>query len=125
MNNEELRQRIQGANSLEEVKRLADNHPGINAETVWKEIEKHRSNNSEKLDLEELESVSGGADRDWTKDGCASTCEWTDWCWSNDLCELVYVTYDNFWATCPNHEEHLFYDKKCVKCGYYQGHYPV
>ena len=121
----ELKENIIGAKSLEEVEELVKDQPNLNAETVWKEVQRHQSDKSEKLDLEELEAVSGGADRNWEKDGCAATCEWTSWCFSNDLCSVLDVTYDNFWATCPNHEEHLFYDRKCVKCGYYQGHYPV
>lgn len=72
---------------------------------------------SEKLDLEELDAVSGGADRDWKEDGCAASCEWTSWCCSDDLCSVFDVTHDNFWACCPNHEPHPFNDRKCVKAG--------
>ena len=109
-----IRYGISEVKNLEEVKELLNGQPSINAESVWKEVQRHRSDKSEKLDLDELEAVSGGADCDWKKDICAVTCEWTSWCFSNDLCFVFDVTYDNFWATCPNHEEHLFYDRKCV-----------
>ena len=106
------------AKSLEEVKEVLEDYPEINAEQVWGEIERNQTTKSEKLDLDELDAVSGGA-RDWTKEGCAATCEWGSWCWGTDRCYVAYVTYDNFWATCPNGEEHLYYGKKCLKCGYF------
>ena len=79
----------------------------------------HRSNNAEKLDLDELDVVSGGADRDWVCDGCAATCETNSWCWSSDRCVIWDVTYDNFWATCPDGHAHKFDEhRQCIKCGY-------
>ena len=60
------------------------------------------------LSGDELEAVSGGADRDWTKDGCAATVEPGSWCRSNDKCSWFSVTYDN----APENE-------KCSKCGSY------
>lgn len=45
------------------------------------------------LSLDELEAVSGGADRDWPKDGCAATVEYDSWCGSNDYCNRWDVTY--------------------------------
>ena len=119
MLNNELKAKLKEAKNLEEVKELIKDHPNFNAENLWKEIEKFQNADSKKLDLDELDAVSGGADRDWVNDGCAATCEWTSWCWSNDYCELMEVTYDNYWAKCPNGEEHLYYGKKCVKCGYF------
>ena len=74
---------------------------------------------NEELDLEELDAVSGGADRDWRKDGCAATCEWDSWCGSNDNCVIFDVTYSNFWRTCPDGHDHVFNnDDVCVRCGY-------
>lgn len=107
------------------MKKITADCPDFDAEKAWKEIESHKSNKHEKLDLDELDSISGGADRDWQKDGCAATCEWTSWCFSNDLCSVFDITYDNIWATCPNKEEHLFNSRLCVKCGYYKGDCPV
>ncbi|MBQ2070525.1 MAG: hypothetical protein II467_06315 [Bacilli bacterium] len=63
---------------------------------VYEEISRRKKENSQKLDLDELDAVSGGADRDWSKQGCAATCEEGSWCWSNDRCSIFDVTYDNF-----------------------------
>jgi len=121
MLNNELKARLNNAKSLEEVKEILKDHPKLKAEEIWKELEKHESSKSEKLDLDELDAVSGGADRDWTKDGCAATCESGSWCGSNDWCNIWDVTYDNFWATCPDGSQHEW-DRNagyvCVKCGY-------
>lgn len=73
------------------------------------------------LDLGELESVSGGSDRSWTKDGCAATCEYDSWCGSNDACVFFDVVYCNFWCTCPDGHEHEFVgetlQRRCRRCG--------
>jgi len=122
MMNADLKMKLSKANSLDEVKTILGADSGLNVDQVWKEIEKHRSAKSEKLDLDELDAVSGGADRDWTKDGCAATCEWNSWCWSNDRCAVWDVTYDNFWSTCPDGSEHEWCVGAryvCVKCGYF------
>ena len=71
--NKELRERLASANSLEEVKDIAKDNPELDVKKIWAEIEKHESARSEKLDLNELDAVAGGADRDWRKDGCAAT----------------------------------------------------
>ena len=115
----EMEQRLRAAQSREEVEEIIKGDPVLDAEKIWKELEKRQPDANEKLDLDELDSVSGGADRDWVKDGCAATCEWTSWCFTNDYCNLCEVTYDNYWAKCPNGEEHLYYGKKCMKCGYF------
>ena len=119
--NKELRERLRSAKSLDEVKKIIAGQEGLNAERIWQEIEKHASGKNEKLDLEELDAVAGGADRDWKKDGCAATCEGGSWCWSNDRCAVWDVTYDNFWSTCPDGSEHEWCAGAgyvCVKCGY-------
>ena len=119
MSNNELKQRMLAAESLDEVEGLLKGCPGIDAQRVWEEVQKHRSAESEKLDLNELEAVSGGADRNWQKDGCAATCEWDSWCWSNDSCMVWDVTYDNFWVCCPDGHDHDYEGTLfCVRCGY-------
>ena len=119
MIDEALKAKLSGANSLGEVKAILGPNSALNAERVYQEIEAHRSNKAEKLDLAELDAVSGGADRDWQKDGCAATCEWDSWCWSNDNCIAFDVTYSNFWRTCPDGHEHVFNDiKVCTRCGF-------
>ena len=124
MLNNELKAKLNNAESLEEVKEIVKDHPELDAEKVYQEIERHRSSQTEKLDLNELDAVSGGADRDWKKDGCAATCEWSSWCWSNDFCTIWDVTYDNFYATCPDGHEHVYRDHTCTRCGYTPPHYP-
>ena len=117
--NKELKERLNSANSLDEVKEILKDYPGFDAEKVYKEIENHRSKESEKLDLNELDVVSGGADRDWKKDGCAATCEEGSWCWSNDRCQIWDVTYSDFWVCCPDGHAHEFdASHRCVRCGH-------
>ena len=119
-----LKEELRNAANLEEVKDILKDRPAYEAERAWKEIERHRSETSEKLDLDELDSVSGGADRSWTKDGCAATCEYDSWCGSNDFCYCFDVTYDDFWATCPDGHKHVYEHGQCVRCGYlrHDGH---
>ena len=117
----ELKAKLMGAQSVEEVKELLKGHPDLDAEHTWGEIERHRSDMNERLDMDELEAVSGGADRDWVKDGCAASCKQSieGLCWSNDRCAIWDVTYSNFWTKCPDGSEHE-YDMwgNCKKCGY-------
>ena len=113
-----LRERLIHSDSLEEAKELLSGRPDLDAERIWQEIEKHRSGKNEKLDLDELDSVSGGADRDWKRDGCAATCEENSWCWSNDKCEIWDVTYDNFFVCCPDGHDHVFVGDVCTRCGH-------
>ena len=115
----ELKDQLSQANGLEEVKGILGKDSEIDAERAWKEIENHRSGRNERLDLDELDAVSGGADRDWQKDGCAATCDWQSWCWSNDNCIVFDVTYSNFWRTCPDGHDHVFDSNgNCTRCGY-------
>ena len=122
MGNNEFKQRLLQAESLEDVKRMLKDEPSDVAERIYKEFETHCSDSSRKLDIDELDAVSGGsADRDWTKDGCAATCEGGSWCGSNDFCYAWDVTYDNFWATCPDGSPHDWSPNGgyvCLKCGY-------
>ena len=120
MLDEETRRRLASAQSMDEVKGILTDHPEIDAERVWKEIAGRRAAKAERLDLDELDAVSGGWDRDWTKDGCAATCEEGSWCWSNDRCSIFDVTYGNFWAKCPDGHPHEYNsDKVCVRCGHH------
>ena len=115
----QIKEKLSQAANEDEVRAILSDTPELDPKRVWKEIEAHRSNKSEKLDLNELDAVSGGADRDWKKDGCAATCEWTSWCWSNDYCAFFDVTYDNFWVCCPDGQPHVFNnDAVCTRCGY-------
>ena len=120
MENHKKREQLLQARSLEDVQNILEGEPSNVAERISKEFELHRFG-SKKLDIDELDAVSGGADRDWTKDGCAATCEGGSWCGSNDWCEIWDVTYTNFWATCPDGSQHEW-DRNggyvCVKCGY-------
>ena len=100
----ELKDRLKQANSLSEVRSILHEHrhdPSM-AEPVWTEIEHFR----QEVSPEELEAVTGGADRDYLKEGCAATVEAGSKCWTNDACEIWSVTYDN----CPT-------KLKCPDCG--------
>ena len=121
MRDTELERRLMNAESLEDVEALLSDRSDIDPKRAWEEVENHRSGSAEKLDLQELDAVSGGADRDWVKDGCAATCEVGSWCWSNDQCQIWDVTYSNFWAKCPDGHEHEYniftVCKRCGHCG--------
>ena len=112
----EIKAKLANAKSLEEVKEILNGHADIDPERVWEEIERHRSNWSEKLDLNELDAVAGGA-RDYAKEGCAATVEVGSWCWSNDHCMHWDVTYVNLWSVCPDLQPHEFVNGKCRRCG--------
>ena len=116
--NNSLKEQLRNAGSVEEVKDLVKGCADLEAEQIYQEIERHRSDKAEKLDIEELEAVSGGADRDWKKSGCAATCEYNSWCGSNDFCYCFDVTYDNFFVCCPDGHDHVYENNECVRCGY-------
>lgn len=105
--NEELRKEMLNAKSAEQVKKIltANGYALSEKETerIFEEVA-HRKN--EELSPDELEAVSGGADRDWLTEGCAATVEPGSWCWSNDLCKFFDVVY-----------EHAPYDYPCDLCG--------
>ena len=75
---------------------------------LWDEISSYRK--VKELSLDELEAVSGGADRNWVTEGCAATVEYGSWCDSNDRCIYWDVTYD-FQPTptlCPNCGKNMY-----------------
>ena len=77
----ELREKLKKAESPDDVRLvLQENHedPAL-AENLWKEIQHF----NQELSMEELESITGGADRDYLIDGCAATVEAGSWCRSN------------------------------------------
>jgi ribosomal protein S27E len=131
----ELKKKLLGANSEEEVKALVgDAVKEEDVTKIWKEIEAHKAApDLEKVDDEELEAVSGGADRDWLTDGCAATVEPKSWCDSNDSCIWWDVTYDHEPANviCPKCGAFMYvnwvdydpnpsndtYHYKCKNCG--------
>ena len=113
----ELKRRLADTETLEEVKDRLKDKPHLDAERVYEELRRHRSAAAEKLDLEELDAVSGGFDRDWLE-GCAATCEISSWCGSNDWCQVWDVTYDHFGDVCPDGRRHVFENKVCIRCGY-------
>ena len=117
MLNNELKSNLANAETLEEVEALLEGKPNLDPKKVYEELRRHRSKEAEKLDLEELDAVSGGFDRDWLSDGCAATCERSSWCSSNDWCQIWDVTYDHFWDTCPDGHKHIFQDNVCIRCG--------
>ena len=113
------KEKLCNAQSLEEVETILAGSEGIDAKRAYEEIQRHRSDSATRLELDELEAVSGGADRDWLKDGCAATCDAHSWCWSNDACVVWDVTYDGLWETCPDGHEHMFaMGNICERCGY-------
>ena len=122
----ELRRRLFHAGDKEEVRAIL----GLETteeeiDRVWWEIEAHRpAAGLEDVDDDELEAVSGGADRDWETEGCSASVEYGSKCWSDDYCSLLSVTYDNY-DPCPKggrHDWKLLYTvtnligiKKCDK----------
>ena len=75
-----------------------------------------------------MDAVAGS--RNWVDEGCAATCEEGSWCWSNDRCICIDVTYEEFHDACidgghhnyvydhtkydPDHSERVYI---CTKCG--------
>ena len=95
-----------GAEEIMEIMKAAGEE--ITAEEAAQLFEKVQARKTEReLSLDELEAVSGGADRDWLEVGCAATVEPGSWCGSNDWCAIVDVTYVNS----PN--------RVCPYCGGY------
>ena len=91
---EELKKELIKAHSAEQVAEIvkADGQEisTEDAEQLWQEIANH--NQDAELSADELEVVSGGADRDWLTDGCAATVESGSHCGSNDKCLIWDVT---------------------------------
>ena len=124
----ELKEKLLKANSEEEVNAiLGDQATEEEITRTWQEIEHHRpAEGLEAVDDDELDAVSGGADRDWLTQGCAATVEYDSWCWSDDECTVFDVIYDNNEA-CPKGGGHEWMSftagliptphRRCVKCG--------
>ena len=108
----ELAELIKDAKSVEDVKealaKADDKFKDIDPEKLYEEF-KHQLSKNEKLDLDELDRISGGKDRNWWLDGCAATCEEGSWCWSNDWCSSFEVTYQEFGEKCTNGQRHDYY----------------
>ena len=96
--NEALKSRLLGAENAEQaadiLKKAGQAATPEDIAHLWDEIGSYRKDKA--LSLDELESVSGGADRDWLTDGCAATVEAGSWCGSNDSCYEWDVTYDHY-----------------------------
>ena len=95
------------------------------AARLWEEITKHRAQEGKELSVDELDSVSGGYDRDYLTDGCAATVEPGSWCWSDDYCYEFDVTYYNHpMGHCEKCGGVCYHTVaqwgKCVKCGHEQ-----
>ena len=128
----ELKTKLLAVQSSEEAAALvkADGQEISAKETarLWEEIGKYREQDDQLLSLDELEAVSGGADRDWVDDGCAATVEPNSWCSSNDACIWDDVTYDKEpISLCDNCKQSYVYEAYyganytywvCPRCGF-------
>ena len=112
INREELKKKALEAASAEEIMEiLKAAGEEITAEEAAQFFEKAQAKKTDKeLSLDELEAVSGGADRNWVTEGCAATVEYGSWCDSTDRCIYWDVTYD-FQPTsmlCPNCGKNMY-----------------
>ena len=102
----ELRKKAMEAASAEEIMEIMKAAgEEITAEEAAQLFEKAQAKKTGKeLSLDEMEAVSGGADRNWVTDGCAATVEYGSRCDSNDKCIYWDVTYDfqPISTLCPN-----------------------
>jgi hypothetical protein len=86
--------------------------------------EKKKVEKNEELSLDELEAVSGGADRDWLTDGCAATVEPGSWCRSDDSCyewDVEYLHEPEKVCVCGGYmynsrSTNDYYYYKCIVC---------
>ena len=116
--------KLLNAQSAEEaaalVKAAGEEITAEEAEKLWEEIAgKRREADGKELSLDELESISGGADRNWVTDGCAGTVEYGSWCTSNDRCYYWDVTYD-FKPTsmiCPDCGKNMYFQDRVHRVG--------
>ena len=95
INREELKKQVMNAASAEEIMEFVKAAgEEITAEEAAQLFEKVQARKTEReLSLDELEAVSGGADRDWLTEGCANLTT-TSYCWTGlDYCDLWDVTY--------------------------------
>ena len=108
----ELKKKAMEAASAEEIMEIMKAAgEEITAEAAAQLFEKAQAKKTGKeLSLDEMEAVSGGADRNWVTDGCAATVEYGSRCDSNDKCIYWDVTYD-FQPTstlCPNCGQNMY-----------------
>lgn len=122
--NEEIRKKLLEAKSADEIfEVMTAAGEKITAEEAKMLFEKAQEQKADKmLSLEELESVSGGEDRDWAKEGCAATVEGvSSWCKSNDWCFFWDVTYstvptDTPCPKCKGQTYATTWNYKCINC---------
>ena len=113
---EELIKKAMEAGSPEEimefVRAAGEEITAEEAEHIFKKAQEKKAD--KELSLDELEAVSGGADRNWVTDGCAATVEYKSWCDSNDSCAIFDVTYDYepTHTLCPNCGKHMYIQNK-------------
>ena len=124
---EELRAELIKAQSagqvMEIIKKSGQEITAEDADHLFQEIS--RLKECSEFSDDELEAVSGGADRDWQNDGCAATVEPDSWCWSDDACAKWDVVYENNpRSICPKCGAYMtkqivgVYAKyTCTKCG--------
>jgi len=94
------------------------------AERLWTELKHKREANGKELSPEELEAISGGADRDWLTDGCAATVEPGSWCGSNDACWYWDVEYAHEpKEICPKCGGYLYLEYRHTGLGSMMNHY--
>ena len=104
---DELKAKLLAAASAEEavglVKAAGQEITAEDAARLWDKIEATRKESLREFSPDELEAVSGGADRDWLQVGCAATVEPNSWCGCDDWCEIWDVSYVNSPArVCPH-----------------------
>jgi len=105
---EEIDKKLLEAKSVEDVLAIANENSTSPvskefAEKIYAKVKTIRGGDAE-LDLDELESVSGGKGItvDFIKDGCHATVEPGSSCWSDDKCSHDEVIYDNYDSSiCP------------------------
>ena len=111
---EEIDKKLLEAQSVEDVLAIANENSSSPvseefAEKIFAKVKTIRGGDAE-LDLDELESVSGGKGItvDFIKDGCHATVEPGSSCWSDDKCSHDEVVYDNYGdsVNCPYGGQH-------------------
>ncbi len=136
----ELKDKLMLAESADEIKEIITKAGGEitaeDAEKLLAKIKRSKPASGMDIDDDEMDAVAGGGTfsnehKDWSKDGCAATCEPGSRCWSNDKCIWGEYSYSNFWSACPDGSPHnmVFVEDdfmattpikryKCSKCGF-------
>ena len=126
---EKIKREALGAAGAEELAGLLRD---AGAEDPEKEAErlfgKARAQKADReLSPDELEAVAGGYDRNWLTDGCAATVEINSWCWTDDSCIRLDVTYDSMPSyhcercggiVVRNRPDDFHWRYTCTGCGY-------